>query len=343
MTRFILLSTLAAAVGLLGVTAFGSGAAHAVTVCTYTDNGTTRSLDADCETETTIIIPDGMTLDGNGNSITAVDPGAGHFVGAIVTNGGTVAHVTRLVVNTSDLANVCDASGNRLRGIMFEGASGSITQNTVEDIHQGPSGCQEGNAIEVRNAPFDGTHPNTQNVEIAHNVVQDWQKSGIVCNGDVDCRIHHNVVSESFTQENLAPNSVQLGFGATGIVELNHIAGKQWLGASNFVATAILIFSADGVTIQRNNIGGNSDVGVYLFGEDAFVDNNRIFDGGPDGPHGDYGLFDFGATNVVTNNKIRGFDDPSNVDGQVVISGGPADPNPVCFGTSSDCGQAAAP
>ena len=124
---------------------------------------------------------------------------------------------------------------------------------------------------------------------------------------------------------------------------MNHIAGNQWLGPSNFVATAVLIIAADGVTIERNNIGGNSDVGLFLFGEGALVDNNRIFDGGPDGPHGDFGVFDFDSTSVVTNNKIRGFVEPGNVDGQVIISGGPADPHPVCFGTASDCALAATP
>ena len=322
----------------VGLAAFAGTSAQAA--CTFTTVGTTMTLDADCTTDSTILIPDGMTLNGNGNAITAVDPAVGHFVGAVIGNGGTDAHVTRLVVNTSDLANVCDAGGDRLRGIMFDGASGSITKSTVENVNQGASGCQEGNAIEVRNAPFNGTHPDTQTVEIAYNVISDWQKTGIVCNGDVVCEIHHNFVGESATQANLAPNSVQIGFGATGTVAMNHIAGSQWLGPSNFVGTAVLIFNADEVTIQRNNIGGNSDVGVFLIADDALVDNNRIFDGGPDGPHGDFGLFDAGSMNIVTNNKILGFDEPSNVDGQVVISGGPGDPRPVCFGTGSDCGLA---
>lgn len=343
MTRLILLTTLAAAAGLLGVSTFGSSTAHALTDCTFTDSGTTMSLDADCTTDATIVVPDGVTLDGRGHSITAHDPAAGHFVGPVVTNGGTTAYVSDLVVQTLDLDNVCDGGGDRLRGIMFEGASGAIWQNTVQAINQGASGCQEGNAIEVRNAPFDGTHPGTVTVEISHNVVEDYQKGGIICNGDVVCDIQHNFVGESATQENLAANSVQLGFGATGTVALNHIAGNQWLGASNFAATAVLIFDADDVTIQRNNIGGNSDVGLFLIGNDALVDNNRIFDGGPDGPHGDYGLFDSGTANVITKNKIRGFVEPSNVDGQVIISGGPADPHPVCFGTGSDCGLAATP
>jgi hypothetical protein len=310
------------------------------------------TLTADCTTDETIPVPDGYTLDGKGHAVTAVDPTSGHFVGAVVANDGETAYVTNLVVQAQGLENVCDSGDDRLRGIMFDGASGAIWQNTVQSINQGPSGCQEGNAIEVRNAPFDDTHPNTVNVEITQNVVEDYQKGGIICNGDVNCDIHHNFVGESATQQNLAANSIQFGSGATGTLQLNHIAGNQWLGASDYVATAVLVYNANGVTIQRNNIGGNSDVGIYFVGNNGLIDNNRIFDGGPDGAVDDGYVYDWGLivygygyvqteTNAVTNNKIKGFDDPyynddPNAADQKVI---PAmSPHPVCFGT--DCGDA---
>lgn len=335
MRKFTTLTAVAAAIGLLGTASTPAQAA-----CTFTTVGTTMTLDADCTTDVTIVVPDGMTLDGNGNAITAMDPGAGHFLGGVVENGGTVAHVTRLVVNTSGLANVCDAGANRLRGIMFDGASGSITHNTVEDINQGASGCQEGNAIEARNAPFDGTHTATKTVEIAHNVLQDWQKTGIVCNGDVDCHIHHNMISESFTQNNLAANSVQIGFGGIGLVELNHIAGNQWFGCdlitSNFAASAVLLFLADSPTVRRNNIGGNADVGIFIVNDDVTVDNNRVFESGVDGGCYDVGIWDFGDPgSSITNNKVRGYDDPAvsdsgNITGTKVVPA-PQDPGAACF------------
>ena len=290
--------------------ALGTLPVQAATDCTFTTVGSTMFLDADCVTDATIGVPDGVTLDGRSHSITAVDPDFGHFLGPVVTNEGSLAYISNLVVQAQDLMNICDGGADRLRGIMFEGASGAIWQTTVQGINQGSSGCQEGSGIEVRKAPFDGSHRATVAVEISQNVIENYQKTGIVCNGDVVCDIHHNFSSESATQENLAANSVQLGFGATGTVSMNHIAGNQWLGPSNFVATAVLIIAADGVTIERNNIGGNSDVGLFLFGEGALVDNNRIFDGGPDGPHGDFGVFDFDSTSVVTNNRSG----PRNLD-----------------------------
>ncbi len=130
---------MAAVVGLFGI---AGAPVQAATTCTFTIAGTTMALDADCTTDETIVVPDGFTLDGQNNAITAADPVSDHFRGGVIENGGTVAHVTRLVVNTSSLANVCDGGADRLRGIMFVGASGSITHNTVEDINQGASGCQ---------------------------------------------------------------------------------------------------------------------------------------------------------------------------------------------------------
>src|SRR5947209_6191935 len=127
--------------------------------CSFTNStkSKTMTLNADCVTDHSIIVPNGFTLDGAGHTITAVDPSTApfHFVGGVIQNGGATANVTNLKVTTSNLAEVCDAGPNRLRGILFDGASGSITNNTVTHINQnqGPalSGCQEGNAIEVRN------------------------------------------------------------------------------------------------------------------------------------------------------------------------------------------------
>ena len=152
-------------------------------------------------------------------------------------------------------------------------------------------------------------------VELGHNTVLDYQKTGIVANGDVDVWVHHSDIGASATQENLAANSIQLGFGATGVVEQNAIDGNQWMGTSNYVATAVLVYLANGVDLSKNNIRGNSEIGVYFYGDDGFVDNNKIFDEGPDHPNASYdiGLGDWGLNNTVTNNKVRGFETPYDI------------------------------
>lgn len=291
--------------------------ASATNDCSFTDKSNTRILNGNCTTNETIFIPDGVTLDGRNHTITAVDPDGGHFKGAVVQNEGSVAHVKNLKVTASNLSNVCDAGDDRLRGIMFEGASGSITHNTVVGINQGASGCQEGNAIEVRNAPFDGEHPDTKTVEIAHNNIDDYQKTGIVCNGDVDCDIHNNKVGSADLPTSLAANSIQVGFGGTGDVVLNQVDGNQWCGPSDFVATAILLFETGTSDVSKNIIGGNSDVGIYGLTNNTTINNNKVSDSGEDCNVNDYdiGIGDYdlytsdpGNNNIVTNNKVSGFD-----------------------------------
>lgn len=295
--------------------------AYAVTDCTFTTSGTTMNLDSDCTTDETIYVPDGYTLDGQNHTITAVDPSGDSFKGGVIENGGSVAYVVNLNIHGAFTTIACHVGADRLRGILFDGASGSITHNSVHGINQGASGCQEGNAIEVRNAPFDGTHPNTQTIEIAHNKIADWQKTGIVANGDVDVNTHHNSVDASATQANLAANSIQLGFGALGSVVFNHVEGNQWCGPSEFVATAVLLFaSGNGVDVSLNNIGGNSDVGIYAFSNMTNIWNNKVFDDpaipdcnafGYDIGIGNYDIFLSGnADNTVTNNKVFGFGTP---------------------------------
>lgn len=292
-----------------------AGAASAATDCTFTTKGSTMRLDADCTTDETIFVPDGMTLDGKGYVITAVDP-VGGFKGAVVQNGGGTAHVEKLTVTASGLANLCKGGADRLRGIMFEGASGSISHNTVTGINKGASGCQEGNAIEVRNAPFDGSHPGTTMVEVGHNDLVDWQKTGIVANGDVMVSVHHNKIFASATQDNLAANGLQLGFGALGLATQNLIYGNQWKGTSPWAATAVLVYLADVVHVSKNNIRGNSDIGLYAYANGGTYDNNKIFDEGPDHPNSgwDIGLGNWGNGNTVTRNKVRGFDTPYDPD-----------------------------
>ena len=91
--------------------------AFAATTCTWTDVGTVRKLNNDCTTDETLTIPDGFTFDGNGFQITALDPADGHFVGAVLTNGGATAHVIDALITAELTKDICDAGALRLRGI----------------------------------------------------------------------------------------------------------------------------------------------------------------------------------------------------------------------------------
>ncbi|MDT7541775.1 MAG: hypothetical protein QOE33_1679 [Acidobacteriota bacterium] len=246
----------------VALTLFAAGEARAI--CVFNSSGTTMTLAADCTTDHSINIPAGFTLDGAGHTITAVDPASGHFVGGVIQNGGASANVNNLHITTSGLSDICDGGANRLRGILFDGASGSITNNEITDINQGASGCQEGNAIEVRNF---GSSPTTLNIIIDQNDISGYQKTGIVANGNVTATITDNVVDGGLPVGYIARNGIQIGFGATGMVKRNTVSGNSYTGSST-VSGGILVVGDEGefcvgVQILQNTISG-ADVGVFI-------------------------------------------------------------------------------
>src|SRR5438132_725972 len=91
--------------------------------CSFTTAKKTMTLNGDCTTDTSIIVPNGITLDGVGHTITAVDPISGHFTGGVIQNGGATANVTNVTITTSGLVEPvgCDEDPvTRLRGILFD-------------------------------------------------------------------------------------------------------------------------------------------------------------------------------------------------------------------------------
>lgn len=238
--------------------------------CSFATSGTTMTLAGDCTTTASIIVPNSFTLDGAGHTITGVDPAGGHFVGGVIQSSGATAKVTNVKVTTSGLIEVCDGGAQRLRGILFDGASGSITNTEVTNINQNQgaalSGCQEGNAIEVRNF---GSSPTTIRVSIDSNTVSGYQKTGIVANGDTDATITDNVVTGHGPQGNIGQNGIQVGFGATAMVKRNTVSGNSYTGGD--VSGGILIVAGPGYgsgfsvgdQVMNNTLDGN-DIGVWV-------------------------------------------------------------------------------
>lgn len=220
---------------------------------------------SDCTTDATIEVPDGYTWDGDGYTIFAVDPSGSHFTGAVLRNGGTEMHVVDTTVDTTGLAEVCDAGDDRLRGILFEGASGTAIGNTIivrqgseGGVGAGNSGCQEGNGIEARNEPFDTSGTADLEVRIQDNVIVDYVKGGVVTNGSVAARIIGNAITGNgpVGVPSAAQNGIQVGFGATAIVRLNTVSGNVYTPKS-FIACGVLLYEADGVRSSSNDLYAN--------------------------------------------------------------------------------------
>jgi hypothetical protein len=218
--------------------------------CHWSDAGSVRTLLGDCDTSSSIQVPNGFTFDGAGHTITAVDPAGGHFLGAVIRNAGSNASVINLGVTARNLSNVCDAGSDRLRGIMLEGASGMISGNNVHGVRQGLSGCQEGNAIEVRNEPF-STGGADLSITIKNNVVSDYQKNGITANGSVAANITGNTVTGDGPISYIAQNGIQVAFGGTAVVKNNVVTGN-WYSPTDTEACGILAYESDGVKLDAS-------------------------------------------------------------------------------------------
>ncbi|MCO5178211.1 MAG: right-handed parallel beta-helix repeat-containing protein [Thermomicrobiales bacterium] len=298
----------------------GAAPAAAADDCVIVRTPRSYQLQGDCTTDSTIFVPNGATLDGRGYTITAVNPDGGKFRGAVVQNEGSSMNITRLVVRADVGQTGCAAGNDRLAGVRFDSASGSITKSSILDINQGASGCQEGNAIEVRNPPFDGTGSNPMRVEISNNRVENYQKTGIVVNGDVIVMMYNNTVGASATQASLAANAVQIAYGAGGWVSNNTVYGNQWLGTSYWYGAAFLLYQAENLQVVNNTVLGNSDYGFAIdTSNNILLRGNYISDQGADSGvcheyNGDCYTFDIGigsyySTNVqLLSNQIVNFD-----------------------------------
>ena len=222
--------------------------------CYFSTSDNAITLLADCTTDQTILVPDGKTLEGNGHSITAIDPSGGHFLGAVVENAGAKATVNNLTVSASNLATACDAFPKSLAGIRLDGASGAITNNKVLGLQQGSigDGCQEGNAIEVRNTAATGT----PQVTVTGNTVSRYQKTGVLVKGQVSATVTGNTITGYGPVDFIGQNGIQVSFGATALVESNTISDNFYLPKS-WDACGLLIYHADGVKVGKNAFSGN--------------------------------------------------------------------------------------
>ena len=144
-------------------------------------------MTADCgEVTSSLTVPNGFTVEGGGNVITATDPVGVSFDGGVVTNapGATSMHVNNVIIQavgfTFHGAQNCESSpGVQLVqiGLFFNDANGTATDVIVRDITQ-HSGCQTGNGIRANaNA---GT---ARTVTLTHVTVTGFMKNGVTGSG----------------------------------------------------------------------------------------------------------------------------------------------------------------
>ncbi len=237
-----------------------------VGTCTFDVSGSTWTLTEPCTTTETIFVPDGFTLDGNGHTVTV--PAGSGFTGAVVQNAGATAHVKNLKIYAADVGGSCQSGDDRLRGIYFLGAAGSIKHNTILAMHRGADlfACPEGVGIWV-----DNKHPKPTHISVEQNRAFDYQIRGVIINGNTNFAFRENRVgaAASGVEAVNGAHSVQFGWGARGTAIANHITGNDYDGSLSYYfpipfASAVLLVEAGDTRLRLNRIDGEwTDVGIY--------------------------------------------------------------------------------
>jgi parallel beta-helix repeat protein len=222
--------------------------------------------------------------------------------GAVVIPGTVVANTTSLVSPNAPLAavilvadtenvtissltvdgvnNSISGCGPGLVGIFFRNASGTIRNAAVRNMKLAAllNGCQSGLGIFVQSG-----NGQMSSVKVEGSSVHDFQKNGITGNeSGTKVEIDRNSVTGSGPTSGAAQNGIQVGFGATGSLEGNTVANLIWspcvsVQACTAVATGILVFESDDVSVEGNELNGTQG-GIYIQAGHGEIKGNIIFD-----------------------------------------------------------------
>ena len=314
--------------GLIVLGAVGAAASpdpSVETACAGTLSGNSFALSTNCDTTVPLTIPDEVTLNGAGHTITAHDIAGtpGSFNGAVLSNAGTSMSIEDLTVKGTGFTQTqppgsCGRA--TLNGIWFNGAGGSVTNVTVTGITES-SNCQVGRAI-VAN----GTAGQT--LTITGTTVSDYNKNGMQASG-MTMNVSGSTIGAPASLKGVTGQNglVYIG-GATGTTSGSAIYGSGY-GSDANANTAVLLFGATNVTLTGDTITGDgTDIGVAVASNStgAIVDRNQIGRTAPDVPDNfGFGVeLDPGSTATVTCNTFSGWASD--------LSGVP--PQPPCITTT---------
>lgn len=130
---------------------------------------------------------------------------------------------------------------------------------TIDGFEVDASNCMSG--IYARGCSYLGE--SSVNVTVLNNNVHDYFKNGITVNCDLATgTIRDNTVMGRGDVGYVAQNGIQFGYGATGVAMRNTV-NSHWYTGADWMASGILVFEADEVTVQRNTVL-NSQTGVAV-------------------------------------------------------------------------------
>jgi hypothetical protein len=237
-----------------------------------TTSGSTFTLFANCPTTAQLTVPTSITtVNGAGHTITATDPAAGFFSGAVLTND-PLNHsmaIENLIISGTFTPMPCVRG--TLFGIHFNDASGSVSNVTVDGITE-DTGCTNLIGIGIR---ADGVTAQ-RTVTITNTRVTNYQRNGMDARGSMTMNISGSFVHPKNLSGVIAQNGVVYSATAAGQPG-GSVSGSTIYGIGDeiqeptpalAVQPAIIMLGAKNVTITNNTLTSDPS---HLSGPDAGV------------------------------------------------------------------------
>lgn len=256
-----------------GANAVPTGGTVEVAAGSYTEQVTLRgmqdvTINGAGEGLTTIVSPDTLAnLYGDRKPVVGVENSENITIQNLTVDGDAMG-----------TANI------RMFGVFYHNASGLMDHLTVVDVRRDPlDGVQTGVGIYAFND--DGVE---REITVSNSTATGYQKGGFVFNGvGLTAHVLNNTATGIGATPLIAMNGIQIGYGATGIIEGNTVSGHTYNGTGDPTATAagILIFGSTatirGNTIIDNQVGVSVSVDMYTNAVNpilstAIVEHNRI-------------------------------------------------------------------
>ena len=163
------------------------------------------------------------------DSVNPTPPGTTAVANIILVTGVTAkpgVTINNLLVDGSLASSSFSGCGVDYTGVLFLNRSVEITGSTVQNIYLPPAdaGCQPGDGVAVET----GTSMSSS-VTISNDQILNYNKNGVACrDAGTTCTVTGNTVSfYAAYSPYIAPNGIEIAYGATGSVSQNTVSGNE--------------------------------------------------------------------------------------------------------------------
>jgi hypothetical protein len=224
------------------------------------------------------------------DAVVITPPASGLTLSTSDQKGGVAAQIFVTDTTGVSISNLTvDGTGNQvsgddLRGILYQDASGTVNHVAVrnEVPNDTPTGAQSGQGIFVET-----TNLTSAALTVENSSVHNYNKNGIVARyAGASLTATSNYVQGSGPISYIAQNGIEIAFdGAGGSIKDNTVIDNFYIPTSSS-ASDILLYDAeeDGSVTVSGNIVGNSNIAIALetdtpgtYGDGVSVTSNKIF------------------------------------------------------------------